>query len=104
MSSSLLSVSAIALERHCSDRTALRWLLRLEAEHSAILVREGKSRKVYIDREELARVVALDQGKATAAFVRKLDTFLERLNEIETRQNALAQEVFELKRAAGGRR
>jgi hypothetical protein len=101
---SLLSVADIAEERHCDNKTALRWLLRLERELGAHLVRQGGRRKLYVERSELARVVALDQGRPDAVFIKKLDAFLERLDELEQRQNGLVREVSELRHAAWMRR
>lgn len=96
---SLLSVSDVARVRGWHRVTGWRWLRRVEREHGAKLVRQGRT--LYIERSELARIVALLPKPMDPRIVRLLRSIQERLDAIESRQNGFANDLQQLRRAAG---
>ena len=98
MSDGLLTVAEIAADRGWDRTTAWRWLRRLEREYGARLVRDPRTRSLCIGRIEFARVSALVVAAKKKNADPQIQTILERLDELEARQNGLAREVATLRK------
>ncbi len=98
-SGGLLSVDDIARDRGWSHQWAWRWLRRLEKRHGAKLVLQ--KRTLYIERSELARVIAFLPRAIDPKIARELRLIVERIEALEGRQNGLANELRALKNAIG---
>lgn len=92
-----LTVPQVARARGCHRMTAWRWLVRMEREHGAKLVRDPRTRQIRISRDELIRVARREQmAHDPSASLRHV---LDRLEELESWRNGASREIAELRRA-----